>query len=666
MPLDPTLNSNIITAYVPNPISDIGHKLKHLGQTVIGGTIRLFKARPAPRFDGVRPPGDVPASDDLARLDGNGGLPRLAAAKPATMRSQETWRDLPQLPLDQTDNVRRYAYCAGLAAKPGINDPERNTTLSDLHGISPNQQDAFSATVVDIAHNTQNLLPDSVRDSTLVNNAAGSFKKDLAGVTAIPKSGQRKDDVLTHLSDPKTGFSAGITYDPDRRELVIGFSGLGSANKGVTQFFRCAMNWLGLVPKNLSQASKLTRLVKQHVDKLNKSLPADKQIKLTLTGHSMGGGLASYAALRNKVPAVVIDPMRLGWGARARIGQSTLAKADHYLTEVVAQGDWVADNPLSKLYTPLVPAFNVRGPLGHARRFMVPHFQQLNAHNNIDQMLLSMKAQDKLLRRRLPTVLPRLQQTSPRARGDLNAGNVRPATIEAITTDMRNSGLSVSKAQATRVAEAVSKLVSGHHRSRKLADNELAAARVELKDALDDLRSSNHISPSRLQHNLPPLLLGIEQDLVLPQAPTADQTGIAQDQRQAMRQQTRIDRLNGLRQDYQPGGEQFRRIAHRLGLDDNEIDTRQLQQLVGAYMKLEFGANGEKASRDPTRNQDKAQKATLRAIETHLYNQKHNRTRRVINDDKRLSDMIKRVEDWTYKNQPPQNVDIQEEQNGSV
>ena len=83
----------------------------------------------------------------------------------------------------------------------------------------------------------------------------------------------------------------------------------------------------------MRQASELTQHVKQHIEELNRDLPPEKQIKLTLTGHSMGGGLASYAALRNEVPAVVFNPMRLGSGARARIGQHRLAEADKYLTE---------------------------------------------------------------------------------------------------------------------------------------------------------------------------------------------------------------------------------------------------------------------------------------------------------------------------------------------
>lgn len=58
----------------------------------------------------------------------------------------------------------------------------------------------------------------------------------------------------------------------------------------------------------------------------------------------MGGGLATYAALRNDVPAVAISPMRLGLLARAKCGQAAIKNAPRLVTEVTVQSDWVADN----------------------------------------------------------------------------------------------------------------------------------------------------------------------------------------------------------------------------------------------------------------------------------------------------------------------------------
>jgi Lipase (class 3) len=295
-------------------------------------------------------------------------------------------------------------------------------------------RDAFFESVEGRDGIARDVLPSAVLETSLVNAAAGAFQRELGGVTQKPPApGQLRPEVMTHLSDPRTGFSAGITYDPDRREVVIAFSGLGSSRMTARQALRTAMNWLGFIPKNMSQASKLTRLVKQHIDEVNRSLPEGQKLKLTLTGHSMGGGLASYAALRNQVPGVVTNPMRLGWGARARIGQSRLVEADKYLTEVVVQGDWVADNHAAKLYMPLVPVFNVRGPLGHARRFMVPNYQNRHAHNDIPGLLQSMARQERRLRM-ARNVLPHLQQTSPRARGDMVAGNGRASARRGAQT----------------------------------------------------------------------------------------------------------------------------------------------------------------------------------------------------------------------------------------
>jgi hypothetical protein len=146
------------------------------------------------------------------------------------------------------------------------------------------------------------------------------------------------------LYDPMTGFCATLSLR-NSNEVVIAFSGVGSQRGGLAQGVRGALNALGLAPpKNMAQASQLTRMVKAHLDALNRELPPDQQLKLTLTGFSMGGGLATYAALRNQVPAVAISPMRLGLLARAKCGQAALKNAPQLVTEVTVQSDWVADN----------------------------------------------------------------------------------------------------------------------------------------------------------------------------------------------------------------------------------------------------------------------------------------------------------------------------------
>jgi hypothetical protein len=268
-PVDTTLESNFFTAFVPAPA--LLDRVKHLAEGTIGSAWRglksLFSAKPAPAFDGIRPPGDVApalAGADLREVAGDeldrAQLPNLAAG--ATVGSSETWRDLPQLPLSEVGNVQRYWDIVGLAAGP----------ISSAHA---SVQDAFATQVTDQNGQQRDLLPPTVLNSSLVNASAGAFK-DRFGDN-LPARGERRDGVMTHVWDGRTGFSAGIAYDPARREMTIGFAGLGASRSAFAQAMRCAMNWLGFVPKNLSQASKLTRLVKAHVEALNRDLPPDRR-----------------------------------------------------------------------------------------------------------------------------------------------------------------------------------------------------------------------------------------------------------------------------------------------------------------------------------------------------------------------------------------------------
>lgn len=164
------------------------------------------------------------------------------------------------------------------------------------------------------------------------------------GIAAGSARGDIQDTFPNTLYDPMTGFCATISVRHGN-EVVIGFPGVGSQRGGLAQGVRGALNAMGLAPpKNMAQASQLTKMVKAHLDALNRELLPDQQLKLTLTGFSMGGGLATYAALRNDVPAVAISPMRLGLLARAKCGQAAIKNAPRLVTEVTVQSDWVADN----------------------------------------------------------------------------------------------------------------------------------------------------------------------------------------------------------------------------------------------------------------------------------------------------------------------------------
>jgi hypothetical protein len=186
---------------------------------------------------------------------------------------------------------------------------------------------------------------------------------------ARPSQGRVVQGFPNTLVDKRTGFVAGI-YLKNGSEVVIQFAGLGSQHNGIGQFMRCAFQSLGLwVPKNFAQASKVTQMVQEHLRELNKLRPAGQQYTLALGGHSMGGAMATNAALRNGVPALVTNPLHLGLASRARIGAEAMRRGPELVTEVVVQTDWVSDNRASKLLALTDPmSIALTGDVAHNRR----------------------------------------------------------------------------------------------------------------------------------------------------------------------------------------------------------------------------------------------------------------------------------------------------------
>jgi phosphatidylserine/phosphatidylglycerophosphate/cardiolipin synthase-like enzyme len=64
-----------------------------------------------------------------------------------------------------------------------------------------------------------------------------------------------------------------------------------------------------------------------------------KEMKITLTGQSLGGSLAQYVALQQQIPAICLNSLPLGPGLQWEIGDQKLQKADDYVTHVGVEGD---------------------------------------------------------------------------------------------------------------------------------------------------------------------------------------------------------------------------------------------------------------------------------------------------------------------------------------
>ena len=428
--LDTTLASNAASAYLPRVDSMAVHGVKYLVQQWAASLSNLGKwlggRAPSPNLTPIV----APAPRNVSRMS----EPAAGQVKPArleTLKCAETGREHPVLPREQCDTMISYRNGIGPSENPAGN-----------RYLPNDQADAFRHRVR-TTDGEIDLLPPTLTQSSLLNRGLrqsvaerltqvdgkiAALKNDLANTPAIDAEGRAnlenlltawqeekaelqrlaptgteqdtlapgklQDNFVNTLLDPKTGFSANITIR-NGTEVVINFGGMGSQGAHRPQLLRCITNIIGLAPpKNFAQASKLTQMVKAHLQEVNDRLPpGHPKFTLKLAGHSMGGGMATYAALRNDTEAVVFTPLRLGLFTRAKVGRNALKNAPKLVTEVVVKGDWVSDTRASWGWGFLhLPSLALTGRRADAwgaigQRYLVPNAPGLNPHVEVSATL---------------------------------------------------------------------------------------------------------------------------------------------------------------------------------------------------------------------------------------------------------------------------------------
>lgn len=432
--LDTTLASNFGTRWIPRLDLAVGHGLKYLVQQWAKTASQIFKGlgqmRPVPNLSppNIAMPGNARRMSDAPVAN----TPPIAVP---TLRCAETGRQHPVLPADQYNKMLSYGDLQAFVGCP-----------TDFIWPDERFSDAFRMELTGPDGTKQPFLPPSLMQSSLLNSGLRNqieihdpFKRELDEViqeitackNALEKSENLKnfeeaalikndmeelDKVRVQLLedieaaklpganapgnvqaifpntlfDPHTGFTAAITVRKDN-EVVINFGAMNSQNAGWQQGIRSGLNILGATPqKNFAQASQLTQIMQKRIAEVNKLRGPNEKLTLKLSGHSMGGGMATYAALRNNVKAVVFSPLRLGLLTRAKVGRPALKNAPKLVTEVVVQNDWVADSARSRLwglvnYAPSLLLTGRRpdawGAIGE--RYMLPEVEGLNPHSAI-------------------------------------------------------------------------------------------------------------------------------------------------------------------------------------------------------------------------------------------------------------------------------------------
>lgn len=358
--------------------SAVGRLIRHAFQSLTSPALYGAKPKQVDKLGdqpiGIRPPGMIPNVErkPISELNAiRGGRSEDPGSKPIRFTTG-VGKLIFGTPIEKTE------------VKP--TDPSQVERLTATSWTSsrelpePTLQESTEAERYRDALNTDPELYQNAFDVTQVPSGPGQSKQ----VSLVPDGVRRfastvDDDEGPHLYKSSSGMSGRIQYNRDKREVVVAFTGWHLEAEGlVGKTLAIVKNWFGFCPDAFRDAATTVGEMQSHLEQINKDLPENQKLKLTVVGYSFGGALASFAALKNKVPGVVFNPLHIGLGARAEIGQHQLNEADRYLTEVVVSSDWVSDpRPQWSIrrWSPLnwLGILRNSGPLGNARRFVLPN-----------------------------------------------------------------------------------------------------------------------------------------------------------------------------------------------------------------------------------------------------------------------------------------------------
>ncbi len=201
----------------------------------------------------------------------------------------------------------------------------------------------------------------------------------------IPPNNLGIDDLIVKMNkekpyffDPISGLK--IVILEEEKEIVIAIGALSSqkseslSDKEKNQIQKIGYknllnNILGGVPSIYQQADAF---VKQVVQKLEND-PTYAKKSVIITGQCYGGSIASFVALRQKLPACCFNTFPLGAGLQREIGSSTLQSADQYITHLSVKGDDISDPCLFfRIFDNIFTTLGIRTPGNFGKRYVIP------------------------------------------------------------------------------------------------------------------------------------------------------------------------------------------------------------------------------------------------------------------------------------------------------
>jgi pimeloyl-ACP methyl ester carboxylesterase len=139
-------------------------------------------------------------------------------------------------------------------------------------------------------------------------------------------------------TDAESGFQAAIYARPADGTIMVALAGTQDRTDWMTNI----KQGVGLVPDQYDRAAQLVAAAKSKYGD-----------RVVVVGHSLGGGLATYAALSNHVRAQTYNAAGLGLGARAELWlDKRLEPGRDLITHLNLSGEGLTSEPL--LSNPLV------------------------------------------------------------------------------------------------------------------------------------------------------------------------------------------------------------------------------------------------------------------------------------------------------------------------
>lgn len=171
--------------------------------------------------------------------------------------------------------------------------------------------------------------------------------------------------LVAYRSDNISGFNGGIYKNPEGK-IIVSLGGTTASNLDLDHkqdgFRSDARTNLNLVAENTNESHQFTILRSL----LNN--PILRETDYTITGHSLGGGLAQYGAIYTGMPAITFNtaPLTQNNEALTKIGSEgsiRLSQQNYQITNFRTKNDWLTTSVLAYHLLPSIPSNELVGQI---------------------------------------------------------------------------------------------------------------------------------------------------------------------------------------------------------------------------------------------------------------------------------------------------------------